>query len=66
MTEDHERQLFVSECLRLKNFITMYCSCGFSDREITTVLCNILKEVTNRQTNPEGALEQVIQVMRLK
>jgi len=66
MSDDLEQNLFVAECMRLDAFITMYCSTGYSDREICSVLSTILKRVVDRQPDPEVALEQLIEALKRK
>lgn len=62
--DDHVKNLFVSDCIRLETFIRMYCSTGYSDREICSVLSKILKEVVKRQLNPIGAMDQLIENLK--
>jgi hypothetical protein len=66
MNDEQEIQLFVSECLRMDTFIRMYISTGYSDREISSVLSKILKDIIERQPDPQGALEQIIQILSEK
>jgi hypothetical protein len=66
MEEEQEKNLFISDCIRLETFIDMYCQTGYSDREICSVLTTILKRVTDRQADPQGALEQVIETLKAK
>jgi hypothetical protein len=64
MDEECIINLFSAECIRLDQFIRMYCATGFSDREICAVLGQILKEVISRQEDPKGALAQIICVLQ--
>jgi hypothetical protein len=62
--EDYKINLFNSECIRLDTFIRMYCSTGYSDREICSVLSQILKELVKSQPDPAGAMDQLIEQLK--
>jgi hypothetical protein len=63
---DPQRDLFVSECMRLETFIRMYISTGFSDREVCSVLIHLTKELLSRQDDPEAARQQFIESLMEK
>jgi hypothetical protein len=57
---DPERDLFVSDCIKLETFIRMSMSTGYSDREVCAVFLILLKELFGRQKSPEEAKKQFI------
>lgn len=57
---DFCRDLFGSNCINLDPFMKMYCSAGYSDREVVDVLCKLIKKIIEKQSNPKLAMNQVM------
>lgn len=58
------KDLYVADCIRLEGIIRVCCSAGFSDRVVTNVLAVILIDSISRQNDPNGALDQLIGVLK--
>jgi hypothetical protein len=64
MYEELERINFALECVKLTKELTKLMKKYESDRVWVSVMCTLIKEISNQQHNPDRALQQVIGIIK--
>lgn len=65
MTEEECKKDFVKRCMVLRGQIQCFFMFEPNSRVITSVLCEFIREIVQNQKDSQGALNQVIHLLKM-